>query len=115
MNEIFLIVLIAVTCMSFIKLNRRIGASAIFPGTFIPNREQIYYEDDDLSTHHSNMSEAIISAKGNWSATTTYENVQENIMFVYHHRNNVELVTPPARPNSRIYTQITGQDHIEYL
>lgn len=112
MNEIFLIVLIIFTCVSFIKLNRRIGASSVFPGTFIPPREQIYYEEDAVSTHRSNMSEVVITGQSNWLATTTYENGQENIMFFYHSRNNTNLNTPPLKANSKIYTQITRRDHI---
>lgn len=98
MNEIFLVLLIVCTLITFIQFNKKLGVATVLPGTFISNKEYISSANE--------YKEAVYTNNNNcWSATVTAENNDGSLLLVYDQYKHAMSSTQPGKITSSVYIQ----------
>jgi len=97
MNELFLLLLITFTLITFIRFNKKLGVAAIIPGTFASNREAMNAIE--------NFSNATYDHNNNlWSATVTDKSSNCSLL-VYH----------PYHPATKLHAEKLKKTHTQRI
>jgi hypothetical protein len=96
MNELFLVLLIVCTLITFIQFNKKLGVATVIPGTFISNKEHISSANEYKDAVYKNNN-------NRWSATVTAESNDGSLLLVYDQYKHTMSSTQTGKLTSSVY------------